>query len=85
MQLVVTNGVTLILFLSPKIFRIIEEFANKLGLSLERHVIRDMVVEEKQKTALKDTLKGRKFIFKTTLQLETSSKLFCYKCSVYRQ
>ena len=63
-QMVVNNGVALKLFSSPAFIGLNGELANKLGVSLERHDIRDMVVEEakKEKIVLKKMLRD-KFCF----------------------
>ena len=63
-QIVVHNGVALKLFSSSAFVGLNGELANKLGVSLERHNIRNMVIEEvkKQKNVLIEIL-GCKFCY----------------------
>ena len=57
-KLVVDDRVALQLFSSPAFLGLMEELATKLGVSLERHCVRDMVINEadNQKQLLKEML-----------------------------
>ena len=57
-ELVVDDGTTLQLFSLPAFLKLMEELATKLGVSLERHCVRDMVINEadNQKQLLKKIL-----------------------------
>ena len=63
-KLVVDDGVALQLHSSPAFLGLMEELATKLGVSLKRHCVRDMVINEadNQKQLLKEIL-HKKFCY----------------------
>ena len=73
-KLVVDDGVALELFSSPALLELTGELAAKLGVLLERHCVRDMVINDadNQKQLLKEMLQ-KKFCY---LKMDT--------CTTYR-
>ena len=65
-QLVVDNGVALNLLSSPAFVGLNGEMAEKLGVSLQSHSIRNMILyeAEKQKKKLKEELHDKFLFFK---------------------
>ena len=65
-ELVIKNGVALSFFSSPAFLGLTGEMASKLEISLERHAIRSMILQEanKQKTSLKSVLNDKFYFLK---------------------